>query len=125
MKNLIIVTLLSLISLSSFAESLTNCKLYINGKHVEEIETFGITDYTSSNPIPNDVDGNLVELTNNQTAVTMSFSNECDNMYIITFSNDAIKKAKAGEYKTLIGKADIGDSSMEKTFVGVLKCEVH
>ncbi len=123
MKTLVI-TLALVLTLPAHAESLIDCKLFVNGVLVEEVSPFNIEKYSSTEPEA-DIDGGLLEFDKNDKTTTMSFSNECDNMYAITFSNDAIAKALSGEYKTIIGKASIGTSDLEKPFVGILKCTVR
>jgi hypothetical protein len=54
----------------------------------------------------------------------MSFSNECDNMYELTFSAKALAQAKAGRISSIVAKAVIGTADMEKPFEGLLKCNV-
>lgn len=111
-------------SLSAQAESLVGCKLYADGVRVEEIKAFTINNYSSDEPEA-EIDGGLLDFTRNRKTVKMSFSNECDNIYEITFSIAAIAKAKSGEYKTLIGKASIGTADMEKPISGILRCTVR
>ncbi len=123
MKTLVTAFALTF-TLSAQAESLINCKLFTNGVLVEEVESFNIEHYSSNEPEA-DIDGSLLDFEKNNETTTMSFSNECDNMYAITFSNQAIAKALSGEYKTLIGKASIGTSDFEEPFVGTLKCSVR
>ena len=107
----------------AYAESLKDCKLYVRGERVQEVEAFDINNYTSETPEAT-IDGNLLDYSKTDKSVTMSFSNECDNMYEITFSNAALAKAKSGEYKTLIGKATVGTSDLDNPFRGILKCTV-
>lgn len=107
----------------SQAESLKDCKLYVHGKIVEEVKPFDINGYLSAAPEAT-IDGNLLDYSQTAKAVMMSFSNECDNMYEITFSKAALAKAKSGEFRTLIGKASIGTADMEKPLIALLKCSV-
>lgn len=108
---------------TSEAEILKDCKLYVRGKIVEEIDAFDITGYSTEAPDAT-IDGGLLDFTKDAKTVTISFSNECDNMYVITFSHLALAKAKSGEFNTLIGRAEIGNANLEKPFTGLLKCSV-
>lgn len=124
MKTLL-MTLALASSLSAHAESLIDCQLFTDdGVLVEEVAPFNIDNYSSNEPEAN-IDGSLLDFDKNDKTTTMSFSNECDNMYGITFSNQAIKKALSGEYKILIGEASIGTSDFEEPFVGTLKCIIR
>ncbi len=121
--KLLLATLALAFAASAHAESLTDCKLYVDGKVVSEIEAFDINKYSTSEPEAT-IDGGLLDFAKTAKSVKMSFSNECDNMYEITFSTKALELAKSGKYKTVIGKATIGTADMEKPFSGLLKCTV-
>ena len=122
MKFLAILLALSF-GLTAQAETLKDCTLYVRGQRVEKIDAFDIENYLSEEPVAT-IDGSLLDYSKTEKSVSMSFSNECDNSYEVTFSTVALAKAKSGEFKTIIGKAVIGTADFEKPFTGLLKCKV-
>ncbi|MFA6236668.1 MAG: hypothetical protein WC635_05010 [Bacteriovorax sp.] len=122
MKIAFIALALSLAS-TAFSADLKNCVLTKNGQRVKEIKKFNINKFDTEEPVAN-IDGGLLDFQKNKNSTKMAFSNECDNIYDIEFSNKAIELAKAGVFKKLIGKAEIGTADMESPIKGIISCDV-
>ena len=122
MKFFLLATVIAF-SFSAQAESLKNCRLFVDGKRAQEVKAFNIDKYTSEEPEAT-IDGGLLDFLKTADVTKMSFSNECDNMYEIVFSNEALAKAQAGKIKTLTADATIGTADLEQPLTGVLRCRV-
>jgi len=129
MKLSLMALLLSTLVIPSLHAFEVDC-VAKSGEHLQVLQEkkedrFFITDFETDHP-ESSFDGNLMNPpTVSRGRLNMTFSNECDNMIDVLFSNKAANKFKAGKTSKLIGELRYSSAALEEIKDGLIVASIE